>query len=143
MNPNIKILGMQWYGKTAMFNLVRGANADENEPKIQNYVSGVARMVEYWTLDGYDVDYEWNDPSENEIGNLIPEAPRILHLIREKLNDLSKRLHRPLYVPISPATTSYLASEATERARQGNPSAAQYPVTKSVNWVNVQTYSGG
>ena len=71
MNPNIKILGMQWYGKTAMFNLVRGANADENEPKIQNYVSGVARMVEYWTLDGYDVDYEWNDPSENEIGTLF------------------------------------------------------------------------
>lgn len=92
----------------------------------------MASVVKQYGLDGYDVDYEWN---QTDAGNQIPEAPTILAAIRNELNALRKTEKRPLYLTLSPASTENLSSS--------NAAAKANPVSKSVDWVNIQTYYGG
>lgn len=127
LKPNIKILAQQFYGTTAWISL--------DIAQINTYAASVASVVKQYGLDGYDVDYEWNTGNPGDLGNQIPEAPIILAAIRRELDALSKTENRPLYVTISPASTYNLTSD--------NPAAKEYPVLKSVDWVNVQSYDGG
>jgi hypothetical protein len=123
-NPNIKILAQQFYGTTAWISL--------DTSQINTHAASVASVVQQYGLDGYDVDYEWN---QEDAGNQISEAPTILAAIRHELNALSKTENRPLYLTLSPAST--------ENLTPSNPAAKANPVSKSVDWVNIQTYDGG
>ncbi|KAE9366570.1 carbohydrate-binding module family 18 protein [Stipitochalara longipes BDJ] len=118
-NPNIKILAQQFYGTTAWSSL--------DITQINTHAASVASVVKQYGLDGYDVDYEEN--------NGIPQAPIILNAIRRELDALSKTEQRPLYVTLSPASTHNLTSH--------NLAAKAHPISKSVDWVNIQTYDGG
>jgi len=124
-NTHIKILAQQFWGTTAWIKLDKG--------QISAYAASVAAVVKHYELDGYDVDYEWN---QDDDGNQISEAPTILAAVHAELQTLSKTVNRPLYVTISPASTMNLAPD-------DNPAAKTYPVAKYVDWVNIQTYDGG
>jgi hypothetical protein len=123
-NPHIKILAQQFWGTTAWISL--------DTTQINKYATSVASVVKQYGLDGYDVDYEQNG---DDLGNQIPEAPTILAAVRRELDALSKTENRPLYVTLSAASTHNLTSN--------NPAAKVHPVSKSVHWVNIQTYDGG
>ena len=105
---------------------------------IDGYTSSVRDILAQWQnekstedqnrslrVDGYDVDYEWDNFQQPGDGNLQPYAPTILSQFRIKLDALSKS--PPFYVSITPASTLCLDGSLAD----------------ILDYVNMQRYDGG
>ena len=132
-----KIFAMQFWGTTGIFNL-------QTSEARKKYIAGIPGILTRYDLDGYDIDYEWN---KYDNGNLVPWAPVFLNDVRKQLDQLGSQKGRKYYLAITPATPAFLhPTEAVGEQWTGgtfNNEARDYPVTKSVDYVNVQTYDGG
>ena len=89
-------------------------------------------------VDGYDVDYEWHDTQvggkwDRLDANRQPWAPDILHMIRQKVDKLSKT--PKFYVTITAADTEHLGhSEHSKHSKD---------LAHDLDFVIMQNYSGG
>lgn len=129
-NPKIKILAQQWWDRLDYQTL---SEMKASDPAVYDiYAASVKAVVKQWNLDGYDVDYEWR--SNQQRGNLDPDAPVIISKVRAQLNDLEKELNRKIYVTCSPASSQELVN--TDQSKE-------HPLKDIVDYVNLQTYDGG
>ena len=142
-NPNVKIMVMQFFGGPDF----RVLNTEQLRVE---YTDSVRDFLKEWQhktykpdsgpeiplrVDGYDVDYEWTDKKVGnnwirEDANRQPYAPDILHMIREKVDKLSKTSR--FYVTITPADTHNLGRSKHSK-----------DLAQDLDFVNMQNYSGG
>ena len=142
-NPKVKIMVMQFYGGPDFTVL-------NTEQLRKDYTDSVRDFLEEWQhktykpdngpeiqlrVDGYDVDYEWVDKKVGdtlirEDGNRQPYAPDILHMIRQKVDSLSKT--PKFYVTITAADTHNLGHSKHSR-----------DLAHVLDFVNMQNYDGG
>lgn len=128
-NSQIKIIAMQMNqeSNTADFEALK---SEESQKLYAKSVRAFFKFVheQGLRLDGYDVDYEWN---ENNDGNMQDYAPRILQLVHAELKALQEELGNaaPYRMSISAATTKCL---------EGHPELAEI-----LDCVNMQNYDGG
>lgn len=123
-NPNIKIIVSQWWGdgNGVWGNALAALNTDD---AINKYTDSVIAFLKSYLsvsggVDGYDIDYESNNVTDN--------IAKILSQLRTKLDALSKANGgRPFYLTVSPATIDKLSKA----------------VVAKLNFVNMQTYAGG
>ena len=134
----VKIFALQWWGSTT--GIVNLTSAEQKK----KYVESIPGILTKYDLDGYDIDYE---PNEVNNGNLAPWAPVLLNDIRKQLDQLGAQKNRKYYLAITPSTPAFLhpKEEAGKSLAGGqfNSEAKDFPVTKTVDYVNVQTYDGG
>ena len=133
-NPLVKIILVQMMGRTFEGGDFETLTADQNN--INSYAASVAAFLEPWynrklpSLDRtYEVDARLNGwEVDVEEGTDVEYLPIILTAVRRNLDALSAKLQAPIFtVSICPAWTTNL--DAT--------------VANSVNYVNMQRYSGG
>ena len=133
-NPLVKIIVVQMMDRTFEGGDFRNLPADQNS--INSYATSVAAFLETWynhklsSLDGtYKVDARLNGwEVDVEGGTDVEHLPTILSAVRHSLDALSVKLQAPKFtVSICPAWADNL--DAT--------------VADSVNYVNMQRYSGG
>ena len=135
-NPEVKIILVQMMGTT-----LGGADFKKNLPDDQNiintFAASVAQYLEPWynyklpSLDGtYQVDARLNGYEVDvEGGTMVTHLPKILTAVRTSLDSLSLKLQAPKFtVSICPAW----ANEALDAT-----------MVKSVDYINMQRYSGG
>lgn len=128
-NPQIKIIAMQMNQEhnTADFEALK----TEDSQKL--YAQSVKDFFKYihdqgLRLDGYDVDYEWNN---GNAGNMQDYAPNTLKLVHDRLAELQKELGNkvPYHMSLSAATTQCL---------EGHPELVDI-----LDCINMQNYDGG
>jgi len=134
-NHKVKIFALQWWRVPGIHRLgtPRGADPKDviiNEEMYKNYINSVPGILDQYGFDGWAVDYEHPDD--------VSLAPRLFHDVKVKLqahgNQQSPK--RENLVAISPSETHWLIP------RDGTD-AKKYPVSKSVDYVYLQTYEGG
>ena len=133
-NSNVKIIVEQFYGSSMGASDFTIVSNDANI--IKTYADSVEKFVETWyhqmlpsiagvgevsaRVDGWDVDVE--------SGTMVAHLPKILTAVRAGLDRLSSKLGAPKFsVSITPAWTNHLDSS----------------VAQSVDYINMQNYSGG
>ena len=133
-NPSVKIILVQMMDRTFGGGDFKTLTADQN--KINSYAASVAAFLEPWynkkldSLDGtHKVEARLNGwEVDVEGGTNVAYLPIILTAVRRNLDDLSAKLQAPIFtMSICPAWKTNL--DAT--------------VADSVNYVNMQRYSGG
>ena len=115
-NPGIKIFVSQFWGGSPQA-WGSDLSALRNAEAVEKYATSVQTFMKNWKeVDGYDVDYEDTNVSEN-IGD-------ILRQVRNKLDNIQDGRH--FHVSVSPAETTFLKT-----------------AVPALSFVNMQTYSGG
>lgn len=121
-NPGIKIIISQWWGNGDN-NWGNPLSVLKTDASITKYTDSVITFLQSYShinggIDGYDVDYEDNNVSNN--------ISKISSQIRTKMDALSKvNDGRLFYLTLSPASVSYVKS-----------------AVPWLNFVNMQTYAG-
>jgi hypothetical protein len=124
--PDIKIIAMQMNQKGNDFQVL---TTDELRERYATSVAHLLHTFEKHSLriDGYDVDYEWNDSNVLGDGNLQSWSPDVLKRVRANLDKLGST--PKFQVSISAASTIGLANNTD--------------LAEVLDYVNMQNYDGG
>jgi hypothetical protein len=117
-NPNIKILVMLGYGHNGLTQIF-SSDSSKWQKNANDYAANVVAYLEYYGLDGFDVDWE---PNLSSNGN-----PQQFALVFNAIRAAFPTGGKPYYLVLSPSTVGTLDGAT---------------VNNSFDFVNLQLYGG-
>ncbi|GAA1940568.1 hypothetical protein GCM10009738_12340 [Kitasatospora viridis] len=120
-NAKIRIIASQWWGcGDSDCAPLWGNDLSALSGSTEAYAESVARFVQRNDLDGFDIDYEG--------GNVTEQVGDILGKVRAQFDALGRQTGRRYFETVSPAEPTYLDEPG---------------IATDLDYVNIQTYEGG